>query len=45
MYRGLWAYPKVGKKPVCGAKISQIIDTLKGAEVKASAPFRIAKVL
>ena len=21
MYRGLWAYPKVGKKPVCGAKI------------------------
>lgn len=21
MYRGLWVYPKVGKKPVCGAKI------------------------
>ena len=21
MYRGLWVYPKVGKKPVCGAKL------------------------
>jgi len=26
-------------------KSSQLMDTLKGAEVKASAPFRIAKVL
>ncbi len=45
MYRGLWAYRKVGKKPVCGAKIFTAYRHAERGGGENLRPFRIAKVL